>query len=166
MVILIRTHTKKYTKGDSIKKFFAGYVGWLTRIICTKIGDNWTNGTGNIDWFVFPTLSLLENKVRKNVFSAQKWLIWAENKRIFPGGMNKITFHQLNQRFSVSISVRRELPIAWKRHLNIILSPLNLVKKVKQCIKSLIPSHERDFTRPRRSHLIENEDATFKSNSS
>ena len=25
--------------------------------------------------------------------------------------MNKITFHQLNQRFSVSISVRRELPI-------------------------------------------------------
>ena len=49
MVILIRTHTKKYTKVDSIKKFFAGYVGWLTRTICTKIGDNWTNGTGNID---------------------------------------------------------------------------------------------------------------------
>ena len=107
MVILIRTHTKKYTKGDSIKKFFAGYVGWLTRTICTKIGDNWINGTGNIDWFVFPTPSLLENKMRKNVFSVQKWLIWGENKRIFPGGMNKITFHQLNQRFSVSISVRR-----------------------------------------------------------
>ena len=111
MVILIRTHTKKYTKGDSIKKFFAGYVGWLTRTICTKIGDNWINGTGNIDRFVFPTPSLLENKMRKNVFSVQKWLIWGENKRIFPGGMNKITFHQLNQRFSVSISVRRELPI-------------------------------------------------------
>ena len=49
MVILIRSHTKKYTKGDSIKKFFAGYVGWLIRTICTKFGDNWTNGTGNID---------------------------------------------------------------------------------------------------------------------
>ena len=49
MVILIRTHTKKYTKGDSIKKFFAGYVGWLIRTICTKFGDNWTNGRGNID---------------------------------------------------------------------------------------------------------------------
>ena len=72
MVILIRTHTKKYTKGDSIKKFFAGYVGWLTRTICTKIGDNWINGTGNIDRFVFPTPSLLENKMRKNVFSVQK----------------------------------------------------------------------------------------------
>ena len=115
MVILIRTHTKKYTKGDSIKKFFAGYVGWLTRTICTKIGDNWINGTGNIDRFVFPTPSLLENKMRKNVFSVQKWLIWGENKRIFPGGMNKITFHQLNQRFSVSISVRRELPIGLKK---------------------------------------------------
>ena len=111
MVILIRTHTKKYTRGDSIKKFFAGYVGWLTRTICTKIGDNWINGTGNIDWFVFSTPSLLENKMWKNVFSVQKWLIWGKNKRIFPGGMNKITFHQLNQRFSVAISVRRELPI-------------------------------------------------------
>ena len=49
MVILIRTHTKKCTRGDSIKKFFAGYVGWLTRTICTKFGDNWNNGTGNID---------------------------------------------------------------------------------------------------------------------
>ena len=123
MVILIRTHTKKYTKGDSIKKFFAGYVGWLTRTICTKIGDNWINGTGNIDRFVFPTPSLLENKMRKNVFSVQKWLIWGENKRIFPGGMNKITFHQLNQRFSVSISVRRELPIG---------CPLILVLKIGQ----------------------------------
>ena len=72
IVILIRTHTKKYTRGDSIKKFFAGYVGWLTRTICTKIGDNWINGTGNIDRFVFPTPSLLENKMRKNVFSVQK----------------------------------------------------------------------------------------------
>ena len=116
MVILIRTHTKKYTKGDSIKKFFAGYVGWLTRTICTKIGDNWINGTGNIDRFVFPTPSLLENEMRKNVFSVQKWLIWGENKRIFPGGMNKITFHQLNQGFSVSISVRRELPIVEEWH--------------------------------------------------
>ena len=34
VVILIRTHTKKYTKGDSIKKFFAGYVGRLIRTIC------------------------------------------------------------------------------------------------------------------------------------
>ena len=49
MVILIRTHTKKYTKGDSIKKFFAEYEGWLIRTICTKFDDNWTNGTGNID---------------------------------------------------------------------------------------------------------------------
>ena len=34
VVILIRTHTKKYTKDDSIKKFFAGYVGRLIRTIC------------------------------------------------------------------------------------------------------------------------------------
>ena len=74
------------------------YVGWLIRTVCKKFGDNWTNGTGNIDWFVFPTHSLLENKMRKSAFSAQKRLILGENKMIFPGGMNKITSHQLNQK--------------------------------------------------------------------
>ena len=48
-VILIRAHTKKYTKGDSIKKFIAGYVGRPIRTICKKFGENRTNGTGNID---------------------------------------------------------------------------------------------------------------------
>ena len=33
-VILIRAHTKKYTKGDCIKKFIAEYVGRLIRTIC------------------------------------------------------------------------------------------------------------------------------------
>ena len=49
VVILIRAHTKKFTKDDSIKKFIAGYVGRVIRSICKKSGDNWTNGTGNID---------------------------------------------------------------------------------------------------------------------
>ena len=110
--ILISAYTKKYTKGDTIKKFFAWYLGGLIRTTCKKIGDNWTTGTGNINWFGFPTHSLMENKMRRNVFSAKKWLILGENIMIFPGGMNKITSHQLNQRFSVSISVWRELPIS------------------------------------------------------
>ena len=33
----IRVHTKKYTKGDSIKKFIAGYVGRLIKTICKMV---------------------------------------------------------------------------------------------------------------------------------
>ena len=47
--MIIKAHTKKYTRGDSNKRFFAGYVGRLIRTICKKFGDNWTNGIGNID---------------------------------------------------------------------------------------------------------------------
>ena len=68
MVILIRTHTKKYTKGDSIKEYIAGYVGRLLTAICKKFGGSWTNGTGNINQIVFPTQSLLEYKMKKMCF--------------------------------------------------------------------------------------------------
>ena len=66
---------------------------------------------------MFPTHSLLENKMRKNVFSAQKWLILEENIMIFPGGMNKITSHQLHEKFSDLKLVRRELPIVYSLQL-------------------------------------------------
>ena len=104
--ILISAYTKKYTKGDTIKKLFAWYLGRLLRTICKKFGDNWTTGTGNMDWFGFPTHSLLENKMRKNVFSAQKSLIFGENIIIFPGGLNKIPPHQLHEKIS-------DLKLAW-----------------------------------------------------
>ena len=38
--ILISAYTKKYTKGDTIKKFVAGYLGMLLRTICKKFGDD------------------------------------------------------------------------------------------------------------------------------
>ena len=80
-------YTKKYTKGDTIKKFFAPYLGRLLRTIGKKFGDNRTTGTGNIDLFGFPTHahSLLENKMRKNLFSVHKSLTFGENIMIFPG---------------------------------------------------------------------------------
>ena len=42
-------------------------------------GDNWTTGTGNIDWFRFPTHLFLEIKMKK------KSLIYVGNIIIFPG---------------------------------------------------------------------------------
>ena len=113
--ILISAYTKKYTKGDTIKKFFAWYLGGLIRTTCKKFGDNWTTGTENMDWFWFPTQSLLEIKMRKNVFSAQKSLTFGENIMIFPGGLNKIPSHQLHEKLSDLKMVRRELPISgWR----------------------------------------------------
>ena len=109
--ILMSAYTKEYTKGDTIKKFFAWYLGRLLRTICKKFGDNWTTGTGNMDWFGFPTHSLLENKMRKNVFSVHKSLTFVENIIIFPGGLNKIPSHQLHEKFSDLKLVWRELPI-------------------------------------------------------
>ena len=111
--ILISAHTKKYTKGDTIKKFFASYLGRLLRTICKRLSDNWTTGTGNMDWFGFPTHSLLENKMRKNLFSVHKSLTFGENIMIFPGGLNKIPSHQLHEKFSDLKMVWRDLPIGW-----------------------------------------------------
>ena len=109
--ILISAYTKKYTKGDTIKKFFAWYLGRLLRTICKKFGDNWTTGTGNMDWFGFPTHSLLENEMRKNVFSVHKSLTFGEKIMILPGGPNKIPSHQLHEKFSDLKMVWRDLPI-------------------------------------------------------
>ena len=53
-------------------EFIAGYVRQFIMTMWKLFGDNWTTGTGNIDWFGFPTQSLLEIKMRKYVFSAQK----------------------------------------------------------------------------------------------
>ena len=49
------------------------YKSWrLIMAMWNFFGDNWTTGTENIDWFGFPTNSLLEIKMRKIVISAQK----------------------------------------------------------------------------------------------
>ena len=47
----------------------------------------------------------------KNAFSAQKSLIFAKNKMIFSGGLNKIPSHQLHEKFSDLKMVWRDLPI-------------------------------------------------------
>ena len=135
--ILMSAYTKKYTKGDTIKKFFAWYLGRLLRTICKKFGDNWTTGTGNMDWFGFPTHSLLENKMRKNVFSVHKSLTFGENIMIFPGGLNKIPSHQLHEKFSDLKMVWRELPI----------KDLWCVSKEKILLPPIMSCTEKQFDR-------------------